>query len=292
VGFQSTPGVLLASDATTLRGHGLPQYAAATAIEVRDIRGIAELRAVQDLQRRAWGITEDGYVVPVATLAGAQKVDGLVLGAFEGGTLVGFSFAFLGRLRGQLLLYSQLSGVDPACQGRGVGQQLKLAQRRRAAEMGLELVAWAYDPLQAGNAHFNLAVLGATARTYEVDLYGSRTDALNAGLATDRLIVEWPTRGEPRGRRERRPEAVDLLRSEPAAGGLRRPAGLNDPAGAASLQVEIPASIRDVLAAGGDLARDWQAAVRQSFQTAFAAGYQAVGFIRGERPCYLLERVP
>ena len=56
-------------------------------VEVRDVRGAAGLRACQALQRRTWGITEDGYVVPVATMAGAQRVGGSVLGAYVGGDL-------------------------------------------------------------------------------------------------------------------------------------------------------------------------------------------------------------
>src|ERR687886_2326335 len=107
---------------------------AATGVVVRDVRGADELRACQALQRRAWGITEDGYVVPVATMAAAQKVGGLVLGAFDGQRLVGFSFAFLGRVGGRLVLYSQLTGVDPDHQDRRVGRALKLEQRRRAGQ--------------------------------------------------------------------------------------------------------------------------------------------------------------
>ena len=53
------------------------------------------------------------------------------------------------------------------------------------------MIAWAFDPLQAGNAHFNLARLGATAGRYIDNMYGERTDALNAGVPTDRLIAEW-----------------------------------------------------------------------------------------------------
>src|SRR5215207_9672192 len=121
-----------------------------TAVDVRDVRGPAELRECQALQRRAWGITEDGYLVPVATMAAAQKVGGSVLGAFEAdGRLLGFAFAFLGRLHGREILYSQLAGVSPEAQGRGIGRQLKLEQRRRAQAMGLESVVWAFDPLQA-----------------------------------------------------------------------------------------------------------------------------------------------
>jgi predicted GNAT superfamily acetyltransferase len=144
-------------------------------ITVRKVESVAELRACQALQRRTWGITEEGYVLPVSVMAGAGKVGGLVLGAFDPhNTLIGFTFAFLGRLNGRLILYSQLAGVDPDHQGSGIGRILKQEQRRRARELGLEAVVWAFDPLQASNAAFNLAVLGAIARTYEVDLYGPR----------------------------------------------------------------------------------------------------------------------
>ena len=52
-----------------------------------------------------------------------------------------------------------------------MGRQLKLEQRRRAQAMRLEAVVWAFDPLQASNAFFNLGVLGARLSTsYEVDL--------------------------------------------------------------------------------------------------------------------------
>jgi predicted GNAT superfamily acetyltransferase len=244
----------------------------ADGIVVRDVQGPEELRACQGVQRRAWGITEDGYLVPVATMAGAQKVGGLVLGAFDGPTLVGFSFAFLGRLHGTLVLYSQLTGVEPGLQARGVGRQLKFEQRRRAQAMGLEYVVWAFDPLQVSNASFNLGVLGATSRTYEVDLYGPRTDALNVGLATDRLLVEWPTSGE-------------AARVDPTGwAGAPMLRAMAD-----RVRIPIPADLA-ALKATPERAISCQQEVRAAFQQAFAAGYVVVGFARGEQPAYLLER--
>jgi predicted GNAT superfamily acetyltransferase len=267
----------------------------ATAVTIRDVRGPDELRACQELQRRAWGITEDGYVVPVATMAGAQKVGGLILGAFDAHSqLVGFAFAFLGRLKDRLILYSQLTGVHPAHQSTGVGRLLKFEQRRRAREMGLEAVVWAFDPLQASNAAFNLGVLGATCRTYEVDMYGSRTDALNAGLATDRLLAEWLTSSaEPVGRTEASHDAVDLIETD-GERGFRRPVGVRSiPEATTQLLVEIPPNIGSVKSRGSpNLARDWQLALRDAFQAAFDAGFVAVGFTRADpqQPRYLLER--
>jgi len=256
-------------------------------IHVRDIHGPAELRACQALQRRTWGITEDGYVVPVATMAAAQKVGGLVLGAFDDqANLLGFTFAFLGRLRDRLVLYSQLAAVDPNAQGRGIGRLLKFEQRARARQLGLEAVVWAFDPLQASNASFNLGVLGATCRVYEVDLYGSRTDALNAGLATDRLFAEWSTSVEPRPMHDPWPDAPDLIE---VAGDLT-PTGCH-PLSGDRARIEIPADLASVKRSP-EVAQAWQHHVRSAFQQAFAAGLIAVGFSRADphRPRFLLHR--
>jgi predicted GNAT superfamily acetyltransferase len=269
-----------------------PSTAQAPAVEVRDVR-VDEMRACQAMQRRAWGIVEDGYVVPVATLAAVQRYGGLVLGAFAGEALVGFSFAFLGRVRGDLALYSQITAVDPDHQRLGIGRLLKLAQRERARALGLGCVAWSFDPLQAGNAWFNLGVLGARSHTYEVDLYGPRSDDLNTGLATDRLLAEWTTRGETGGVQVSPPDAVDAITTEPVAGtGLQRPVGRLDPtwAQAPHLRIEIPAAITYLKSTDADLANTWQQAVRDAFLAAFAAGYVAVGFARGDRPAYVLAR--
>jgi len=267
-----------------------------TAVIVRDVRGADELRACQELQRRAWGITEDGYVLPVATMAGAQKVGGLILGAFDhDNRLIGFAFAFLGRLTDRLILYSQLTGVHPAHQSTGVGRMLKFEQQRRAREMGLEAVVWAFDPLQASNAAFNLGVLGAVCRTYEVDMYGSRSDTLNAGLATDRLLAEWPTASPPSGRTDEWSDGFDLIETK-----RLEHLGFNEvdqvraiPSGVTHLNLEIPPNISNLKTYGPtNSAMAWQQAIREAFQTAFAAGFVAVGFARADphRPKYLLER--
>lgn len=275
--------------------HGVSSPAVST-VTIRDVHGADELRACQELQRRAWGITEDGYVLPVAIMAGAQKVGGLILGAFDTREqLVGFAFAFLGRLKDSLILYSQLTGVHPAHQSAGVGRLLKFEQRRRARDLGLEAVVWAFDPMQASNAAFNLGVLGATCRTYEVDLYGSRTDALNAGLATDRLLAEWSTQSEPQANVAPWPDGVDLIETGPLQNrGMFSVEKVHAiPADADHLHVEIPASIADIKGyAPPAVAQEWQLAVREAMQSAFAAGFVAVGFSRADpqRPRYLLER--
>jgi predicted GNAT superfamily acetyltransferase len=177
-----------------------------------------------------------------------------------------------------------------------VGRTLKLEQRRRARDMGLEAVVWAFDPLQASNAAFNLGVLGATCRTYEVDMYGARTDALNAGVATDRLLAEWPTAGDPTpSRTDPWPDGVDVIQTRAVDElGFDKIDRVNPiPPGATHLHIKTPWRISDVKAHGSpNTAREWQLALRETFRAAFAAGFIAVGFSRADprHPCYLLER--
>jgi predicted GNAT superfamily acetyltransferase len=256
-------------------------------ITIREAATPADYRACQEAQRRAWGLNDEGYVVPVATLVGAQLHGGLVLGAFlPSGEAVGVSFAFLGRIEHRLGLYSQLTGVVPGYQGHGVGRRLKQYQRDVARQRGLELIAWAFDPLQAGNARFNLDRLGATAGRYVVDMYGSRTDALNAGAPTDRLIVEWETAA-----------VVPRTAGDPASLTSLPPliehGRVTLPPAAPAVFLEIPADITRLRRESPAQAEAWQSAVRDAFQRAFAAGYRAVRFACDAAPArcgYVLER--
>jgi predicted GNAT superfamily acetyltransferase len=255
------------------------------AVTIRPAATIADYHACQEVQRRAWGITEEEYVVPIATMVGAQLHGGLVLGAFDpDGQAVGVSFAFLGRVDGALCLYSQLTGVVPGQQGRGIGYLLKQEQRRRARAAGLEWIAWAFDPLQAGNAHFNLGRLGARSHTYVADMYGPRTDALNAGVPTDRLIAVWSTAEEPPARPKLDPAALGRLpRAVEAAARESGPLEvivLSGFAADSTYLLEVPTDIGRLRAESPALAEAWRRGVAAAFTALFAAGFEAVDFVR------------
>ncbi|WP_240907010.1 hypothetical protein [Paludisphaera rhizosphaerae] len=245
----------------------------------------AEYFACQEAQRKAWGITEDGYVIPVATMVGANLHGGLVLGAFqEDGSAVAMSFAFLGKVEGRLCLYSQLTGVVPGKQSLGLGREVKLLQRDFARAEGIPVIAWAFDPLQSGNARFNLAKLGARVRKYVDDMYGPRTDALNAGVPTDRVIAEWEVEedlkpiADPGGA----PSLIAVRDGRPEA--VAAPAGDR-------LWLPIPRDAAALRKTDHQAAEAWRKAVRQAMTSAFAAGYEAAGFVRDdENRCgYILQ---
>jgi predicted GNAT superfamily acetyltransferase len=280
-----------------LSGNGL----GGTEITIRRAESLADYRACQEAQRRSWGITEDGYVIPVATMVGANLHGGLVLGAFlADGRAVAMSFGFLGRLENRICLYSQLTGVVPEYQSRGVGYAIKLVQRYMALAEGLSLIAWAFDPLQAGNAHFNLGRLGASSHRFIENMYGERTDALNAGVSSDRLIVEWEVdSGEPAPRASLDPASISslprLITSRRNSHGRLEPRSLATSPDARRVLLEIPEGIAELRRDQPEVAEAWRRAARDAFQAGFAAGFQAVGFVRDEsapehRCYYMLER--
>lgn len=259
-------------------------------VTIRRAESPGDYTALQQAQRRAWGLADDSYVVPVATMVGAQHHGGLALGAFlPDGEAVGLSFAFLGRSGERLCLYSQLTGIIPTYQGQGIGAQMKEIQRDHARSIGVEIIAWAFDPLQAGNAHFNLRRLGATASRYIEDMYGPRTDALNLGVPTDRLIAEWPV--DP----PESPMADDFeaLTSPRLVEGPDEPtaAPFASFAGTTPLLIEIPAEIARLRADDPARAERWRAAIARALTAAFAAGYRAEDVVReADRSYYVLRQ--
>ena len=268
-------------------------------VTIRPAASVPDYLACQGAQRQAWGITDDTYVVPLATLVGAQHHGGLVLGAFrEDGSAVGVSFAFLGKVQGRLCLYSQITGIIPGFQGQKIGERIKHAQRDFCRREGIDRIAWSFDPLQSGNARFNLDQLGAVAVHYIVDMYGRRSDALNANAPTDRLIVEWAVDPLPRTDDPIDPHAADrLIDVFENPDGTIEPIGtkLPGPASTPTL-IEIPADIVTLRRDHPDRAEKWVKAVRQSFQAVFTAGQVANGFLRdestGQRRCFYVVRPP
>ncbi len=256
---------------------------------IRRARSIIDYRACQEAQRLAWGVVDDGYLIPLATLVGANLHGGLVLGAFrDDGSAAAMSFAFLGRVEGRACLYSQLTGVTPGFQGHGLGFKIKSYQARVALAEGVDTIAWAFDPLQQGNAHFNLGRLRAKCGRYVENMYGSRTDLLNTSAQTDRLIAEWNLTDPPRTR------TLDIA-------GLPRliaegPRFIPNRLARDRVLIEIPLDITTLRQESPTTAEGWRLAVGRAFQAAFAAGYLAVDFARidseGTRSAfYVLERV-
>jgi predicted GNAT superfamily acetyltransferase len=186
-----------------------------TGITTRSLSTTAERLAAVRLYRAVFGLADDDPAFTPKLLCALQHTGGSALGAFdEDDRLVGFTYGFTGIDGGTPYHYSQAAAVAAQVQGRGLGRQLKRAQAEVARRTGVATMRWAYDPLQARNAHFNLDVLGATGRWFHRDYYGMP----DHHGRTDRVIVEWPLDGSAAA-------AVPDLPAEAPEWGVPRTAG-------------------------------------------------------------------
>jgi predicted GNAT superfamily acetyltransferase len=232
----------------------------APAVEIRNCRDLDEMRACVELQREVWNFT-DLELVPLRLFVVAAKIGGQVIGAFDGGVMVGFALAVPGVRAGHPYLHSHMLAVRESHRNSGLGRRLKLFQRDDALSRGFELIEWTFDPLEIKNAHLNLEKLGAIARRYNLNQYGITSSPLQGGLPTDRLVAEWWLRS-------RRVEALLAAGKHPPFEPL--------------LEVEVPAQIY-AWKAGPDTraqAAEVQGRNRKKFLQAFREGLAVLGYKR------------
>ena len=268
---------------------------------IRNLKNYDEMVALRRLQREIWGLDEPDIGLYPPLLNTAAKNGGVVLGAFDddSGRMVAFLFGFLGREPGgPFKLCSQTMGVLREWRGQGIAEALKRTQRERVIAQRLPLITWTYDPLEAPNAHLNLHKLRAVTRTYWVDVYGSNFGALNAGLPTDRLVVEWWVSGRWTEKPPADPMVLDdappVFECE-GQGVQRRIVRSQLGLTSEMIQLEIPADIHPVKAANMELAIDWRYKVRRAMESYLGKGYITTDFIsttsRGQRRNrYLLQK--
>jgi predicted GNAT superfamily acetyltransferase len=253
-------------------------------ITIRAITDVAEMRAVEDLQQAVWGVSERevvSFMMFIPTLA----VGGLLLGAWDGAKLIGFSYAFPGREDGRVILHSDMLAVLPEYRDQQLGYRLKLAQREHALAAGIETITWTFDPLQSRNAHLNFGKLGVIGTDYKIDFYGPSSSPLHQG-GTDRLWLHWALRSE------RVCERISNLKSQisnlnatnqprlvrVAADGQPELRPQTWESGPEVLSLEIPLVIAEWQKANPSLVARWRETTRRAFTQAFEQGYFVAEF--------------
>jgi predicted GNAT superfamily acetyltransferase len=271
---------------------------------LRDLTTLDECREVVALEKAIWAYSDAEDVVPSPLMIVTLKRGGILIGAFDDrGAMVGFVYSLPSLKEGRPAQWSHMLGVLPRARAAGLGLQLKLAQRQRTLDMGLDLIEWTYDPLQALNAHLNLRRLGAWVDEYEENIYGESSSVLHRGTPTDRFVAEWAIRSPHVEGRIERPAARAALAADlqgvpvvnPAVrdGAWLRCGPIAAPGNAPRLLVEIPLGYSDMQAQAPDVAREWRFATREIFQDCFARAYRAADFLLdppGGRGHYVLAR--
>ena len=270
------------------------------AFRIEVARDIAACAATVPIQEEVW--SGDVIVPPQLMLAAAHNGGFVALGYADGDpAAAGFVFGFLGIHDFHFRHHSHMLAVRAPYRGSTLAIDLKHAQRDHCLDQGIEIVGWTMDPLEARNATFNFAKLGAYTREYHRDFYGAMPDKLNAGLPSDRIYVEWPIGHDRTYKRlkgdDRAPSLEDAEKEQIAylltATG-DRPGSLAQIDGQSHLLLAIPRAFQELKARDAGLALEWRLSARGAFEAAFARGYAAVEFLRAAdgRGAYLLVPQP
>jgi len=256
-------------------------------MQIRDLTSIEDCQRVVALEKAIWGYTESDDVVGVPILVVTVRRGGILLGAFDDGQMIGFVYSLPGLKDGRPMQWSHMLGVVPEARDTGLGTTLKLAQRRRALAMGLDLIEWTYDPLQVLNAHLNFAKLGVVVEEYEENIYGNSSSPLHRGNPTDRFVAQWwirtahverrlaPSAGHPVRSAAREPPPVNVTSRD---GDWLRCDRVDLTRTDRRLVVEIPAGFAEMMQQAPDRALAWRLVTREVFTAYFARGYRVVDF--------------
>ncbi len=250
----------------------------ADGIVIRELMTHEDRVAAVRLQEETWG---HGFTerVPTAILLVGQKIGGVSAGAFDAdGTLLGFVFGLTGYRDGGLVHWSDMLAVRKDAQRRRIGAALKLYQRGRCRDLGVETMYWTFDPFVAKNAHLNFCTLGAAVEEFVPDMYGTDTKSPTHGsLGTDRFIVSWPIGTEPATMPfdDIVPEHARVV----VARGTHLPTAdvalPDDP----QVVVHIPPDYLALLDGDLELARTWRMSARRAFMHYLPLGYRVTNFI-------------
>ena len=261
-------------------------------IVIRDIELISEMREVESLQKEVWGC-DDRDILPLTILAATREIGAILVGAFDGSSLIGFAYSLVGRENDLIVHHSHMLAVRATYRNFNLGYKLKLAQRDRALAQGINRMTWTFDPLQSLNAHFNFTKLGVVADAYKINFYGEATSSFLHHMGTDRLWVTWlldsgrvherlQTKGQSRTAHTDLATIARLVQvgpnNVPQRGRALEIAGQQQ-----DISIEIPADINALQRENPELAISWREATRWAFREALSSPYQIDDFYGASR---------
>ncbi|MFQ5685390.1 MAG: hypothetical protein ACE5GV_01890 [Candidatus Scalindua sp.] len=252
-------------------------------ITFKQLRTPKELEPCEGVQEAVWKFNK-ADIIPSRFMRIVCKHGGFAMGAFDGDLMIGFVFGVAAIHYGRPSQHSHMMAVLPKYRNHNVGFRLKTAQREEAMSRNIDLITWAFDPLQSRNAHLNINKLGVIACSYDINLYGEETSSkLHSGLGTDRLLAEWwlvsdrvkAIMDEQNQEATKIPpeESLNINRTERNEQGLLIPVGSDLTLTDDVLFLEIPDDIEGMKVSNIQIAREWRELVQKALLYYFDVGY-------------------
>jgi predicted GNAT superfamily acetyltransferase len=258
-------------------------------IVIRNLETIEELEMVRKLESLIWSIEDS---IPVNQTVAAVKNGGFILGAYVHNQLIGFQYSFPGFDGKKVYLCSHSLGIHSDYRKYGIGEKLKLGQKKMAIEKGYDLITWTYDPLETVNGNLNLHKLGATCSTYLENAYGEMTDGLNAGIPTDRFLVEWWIK-DADVKERLVVEASNVIQTSTEKGYLH-PKEIKLSIKDRFVYVPVPSNFQELKHENFTLALEWRNKTREIFTFYLKHGWMAIDLVKdvnnANQYLYLLEK--
>ncbi|SMX93586.1 MULTISPECIES: hypothetical protein [Brevibacterium] len=259
------------------------EYAAAAdaaRIEVREIHTAAEAAEAALLLDEVWSVDETGTnVLEPGLIVAFAHAGNYVSAAYsldEPDEMIGVTIGFFGQPLGTLM-HSHIAGVRHQVIGRGAGSAMKLHQRLWCLNLGITEMTWTFDPLVARNAYFNFQRLGVGMVEYLEDFYGQMRDGVNAGQASDRMVVSWSLDKPAPAALAEADDAFKCLRSDEHGEPL-----VNEvPKEATLVSLDIPSDIEALRGQDAELASRWRLALRDSLTGLVGDGWVVDTCLKG-----------
>lgn len=241
-------------------------------VEVRELHTAAEAAEASLLLDEVWNVDQTGTnVLEPGLIVAFAHAGNYVSAAYsrdDPAEMIGVTIGFFGQPLGTVM-HSHIAGVRHEHIGHGAGSAMKLHQRLWCLRLGITEMTWTFDPLIARNAYFNFQRLGVSMVEYLEDFYGQMRDGVNAGQASDRMMVSWPLD---------RPARVPAVSADAAFACLRAdesgaPLVSEVPREAAVVSLDFPSDIENLRRHDPELATRWRLALRESLTALVADGW-------------------
>src|SRR6188474_1994829 len=99
-------------------------------IEIREMNTLEDYLACVQMQKEVWGFDDPYDAVPVPLLMIARRNDGIVMGAYDEGRMIGFVYGLPGTYKGQRVQWSHMLAVLKEYRDSDIGYRLKMEQYR------------------------------------------------------------------------------------------------------------------------------------------------------------------
>jgi len=274
-------------------------------VTYKQLKTLEELKPCENVQEAVWGFNPLD-TIPARFMLVVHKHGGFAMGAFDGDLMIGFVFGVAAIHYGRPSQHSHMLAVLPEYRNQNIGFKLKIAQRKDALSRNIDLITWAFDPLQSKNAYLNLNKLGVIACSYDINLYGEESSSeLHSGLGTDRLLAEWWLVSDKVKSildetqevvKKRHMEGININKTKRDEQGLRLPVESNLTLTNDVLLLEIPDDIEEIKKLNIQVAHQWREHIQKTLIHYFNAGYY-VNYLNVEREedtrrsYYVLERL-